>query len=403
MSVPKFSVIVPTYNRAGLLKLALESIHAQDYDDFGVIVLDNASTDDTPQLMQTITAHDPRVTHVRHPQNIGLWRNWNLAFELNRSPYISTFHDDDIMLSGFLRETANVLDQHPSVGSVLVQVEYIDQSGKVFGTQDVGDLPDGLMSGLCLLELAVDGRHQGIFPPNIVFRASAARDAGPIISPHTHHQQDLNFYNRVAARHDVFFLRKILAQYRMHSGSETERQARELTGHTWYGECAERIDAIAYLMRTPRANDPQYRQWLARRLRYLHAHQSAAIHPLIPAMFHAWETRVAMIQEHLEAIIPAGESFILIDDSQLAFPSDWKDRKVIPFLERDGIYWGAPDTDDQAIDNLNRRIQSGTRWLVFAWPSFWWRDRYWRFYRNVTDRFSCRFSTSNLEVFELTP
>src|SRR5262245_47867830 len=114
MSVPKFSVIIPTYNRAALLKLALQSILAQDYDDFGVIVLDNASTDDTPQLMQSIMARDPRVQHVRHPQNIGLWKNWNLAFELNRSPYISTFHDDDIMLPGYLRETADVLDRHPS-------------------------------------------------------------------------------------------------------------------------------------------------------------------------------------------------------------------------------------------------------------------------------------------------
>lgn len=402
MTEPQVSVIVPTYNRPRLLRLALESILAQDYRDFGVIVLDNASTDDTQQLVQKFMSEDSRVRYVRNPENIGLIRNWNRAFELNRSPFVSIFHDDDIMLSGFLSETVAVLERHPTVGFVLVQVEYIDQDGKPSGVQDVGDLPDGLMSGLDLLELAVDGRHQGIFPPNIVFRASAAAAAGPIESPHTNHQVDLNMYNRVAARHDVFFIRRILAQYRMHVGSETERQKRELTGHTWYGESAERIDAIAYLMRSPRAADEQYRRWLARRLLYLHAHQSNAIHPIIPAMYHSWETRVEMVQEQLEKLIPPGDTVIFVDDGQLGMPSEWRGRRLLPFLERDGQYWGPPETDDQAIADLTRLIGAGVRWIVFAWCSFWWLDRYWRFHRFVEKNYSCRLSTPNIVVHELS-
>ncbi|MGH7179448.1 MAG: glycosyltransferase family 2 protein [Tepidisphaeraceae bacterium] len=400
MQAPKITIIVPTYNRPKLLELSLRSILAQDYDDFGVIVLDNHSTDETPRLVQSLMERDRRVRLVRQSQNIGILRNWNSTFSLNPSPYLSIFHDDDIMLPGFVRETVAALEANPTAGFVLVQVQYIDPTGEVTGVQDVGDLPDGLMSGLDLLELAVDGRHQGIFPPNIVMRASAV-DPGLFESPHTICQFDLNLYNRMAARHDVFFIRKPLAQYRRHAVTETARLKQESTATTWYGEIAERIDAIATLLRSGRAADPKYRQWLADRLLYLHAHQSAAIHPSIPMMYHDWDLRVFLASETIEKHVPTGESFILIDDSQLGLGNTFRGRRVLPMIERDGQYWGPPADDSEAIRQLDRLVDSGIKWLVFGWPSYWWLDQYWQFRIHVERRFALRANTPHVLVYQL--
>ncbi len=88
----KVTIAIPTYNRSELLKASLESALAQDYRDYQVLVLDNASNDDTEALVRSFA--DPRITYVRHETNVGMFRNWQLAVELNSSPYLSVLSDD---------------------------------------------------------------------------------------------------------------------------------------------------------------------------------------------------------------------------------------------------------------------------------------------------------------------
>jgi hypothetical protein len=92
---------------------------------------------------------------------------------------------------------------------------------------------------------------------------------------------------------------------------------------------------------------------------------------------------------------------IFVDDQQLGFAPDWEGRQLIPFLERDGVYWGAPLNDDDALAELERQMRAGARWIVFAWPSLWWTDEYRRLHRHLLQHFSCPSSTPNAKVFEL--
>lgn len=401
MNEPKLTVVVLTYNRPGTLVPSLDSILAQDYDDFGVLVMDNCSTDDTPRIVQSYAARDSRVRHVRNEKNIGIARNWNRGLALNTSPYVCVCHDDDLMLSGFLRQTVEVLERHPSVGFVLVQPQFIDQDGIPKDVQDVGNIRDGLMSGIELTELWVNGRGGGIFPPAIVMRRSAVMEALPVESPHTRGFIDLSFYYRMAALHDVYFIRKPLVQYRVHGGSDTELLHREAGATPWYGDVATRIDSIATLLQSPRAADQTYRDWLADRLLYLHKHASAAIHPSIPAMYHSWETRLGMVQGQLLKLTSAGERILLVDDGQLGLSADWNGRLILPFLERDGGYWGPPDDDAHALRELDRMIASGLRWIVIAWPCFWWLDRYWRLRDRLAGSYPCRVDSPHVVAYEL--
>src|SRR5262245_47966560 len=120
MSVPKITVAVLTCNRPSTLRHTLRSVLDQRGVDFGVTVMDNASTDDTPEVVRR-EFPDPRLTYVRNEQNIGIYRNWNRAVSINRSRYLSIFHDDDIMLPGFLAATAAALDAHPTAGFAITQ------------------------------------------------------------------------------------------------------------------------------------------------------------------------------------------------------------------------------------------------------------------------------------------
>ncbi|MDX2097779.1 MAG: glycosyltransferase family 2 protein, partial [Leptolyngbyaceae cyanobacterium bins.59] len=67
--MPTVSILITTYNRSKLLKRAIDSVLAQSFQDFELVVIDDHSTDDTPELMATLT--DPRIRYIRRPENLG--------------------------------------------------------------------------------------------------------------------------------------------------------------------------------------------------------------------------------------------------------------------------------------------------------------------------------------------
>jgi glycosyltransferase involved in cell wall biosynthesis len=125
---PKISVCVPTYNRAPLLRNFLASILNQTFRDFEVIVADNCSTDETPEIVQAFD--DSRLRYVRHDRNIGPFANMNYLIAQARGSYICIVHDDDVYFPAFLERESDMLDRHPAVGMVHCAVYEVDADGR---------------------------------------------------------------------------------------------------------------------------------------------------------------------------------------------------------------------------------------------------------------------------------
>jgi SAM-dependent methyltransferase len=101
------------------------------------------------------------------------------------------------------------------------------------------------------------------------------------------------------------------------------------------------------------------------------------------------------------AIVPPQVPFILVDDAQFgveAIPG----RTGLPFLERDGVWWGRPVDDAEAVSELERLRRSGSGFLIFTWVSFWWLDYYTGFHRYLRSRFRCAQEDDCLIAFDLT-
>lgn len=96
------SVIIPTFNRRRTLRRAILSVLNQEYTDLEVLVMDDGSTDDTPELMATIK--DPRVKYVRLKENRGASRARNAGLRLARGEFIAFQDSDDEWLSGKLEQ-----------------------------------------------------------------------------------------------------------------------------------------------------------------------------------------------------------------------------------------------------------------------------------------------------------
>jgi hypothetical protein len=98
--------------------------------------------------------------------------------------------------------------------------------------------------------------------------------------------------------------------------------------------------------------------------------------------------------------ISVGATYILVDESQTRLGSD-NERRVLPFLENNGEYWGRPGDDDHAISEFERMRAHGCTHIVFAWPAMWWLDYYSGFNEYLRSNYDCMLHNERLVAFDL--
>lgn len=134
---PRVSIGVPVYNGENYLTETLDSILAQTFTDFELIISDNASTDRTEAICRKYAAQDHRIRYLRSASNLGAARNYNRVFELARGEYFKWNGHDDPLAPLFLERCVEVLDQDPGVVLCFARNRAIDERGQDY---DVGAL-----------------------------------------------------------------------------------------------------------------------------------------------------------------------------------------------------------------------------------------------------------------------
>lgn len=227
----KVSVCVPTYNTARYIGETIESILAQTFGDFELVVCDNASTDGTDAVCAKVT--DPRFRYERFEEFVGQAANWNRALGLARSEYVILLHSDDTILPRFLERTVAALESNPDAVLAHCAVELIDGEGKVTGLKKI-DLEDRVDSGDRLARrLLLEGCV--VCPAGVLVRRSAFEAAGAF-TDRIVWGVDWHMWTRLALRGRVVYLAKPLARYRTHSTNGTAgvmATARNGTDEVW--------------------------------------------------------------------------------------------------------------------------------------------------------------------------
>lgn len=114
-----------------------------------------------------------------------------------------------------------------------------------------------------------------------------------------------------------------------------------------------------------------------------------------------WLGTLQRAREEIESLVPLGGTFIFVDENQWGREPVTEGRLPIPFLEKDGEYWGPPASDDAARAELERLHQAGAEFLVFAWPAFWWLDHFAEFRRYLEHTYRRIWRNQRLDVFDL--
>ena len=125
-SAPLMSVVIPAYNYGRYLRRCVQSVLDQGIDDVEVLVLDNASTDETPRVMAEFAA-DPRVRYMRNRYNYGPGYNWGNGLWVACGRYFTFLSADDYFNLGHLSRLLNVLQAHPEVKVGYTSIRWVDE------------------------------------------------------------------------------------------------------------------------------------------------------------------------------------------------------------------------------------------------------------------------------------
>ena len=152
--MPKVSVIIPTCNRAGFLRGAIDSVLSQTFQDFEIVVVDDASTDNTPEIVACF--HDQRIKFIRHKSRKGAAIARNTGITNSKCDYIAFLDDDDEWFPEKLAKQMAVMLASPPRGGVscIPAIDLVDRaSGKIKGQMiptKSGDLSEALLIDNCI-------------------------------------------------------------------------------------------------------------------------------------------------------------------------------------------------------------------------------------------------------------
>ncbi len=184
--MPRFTIGIPTYNRAGLLLRAIETALDQSWPDVEVIVSDDASTDETPEVAHSF---GDRVRYHRNARNIGSWQNFVKVAELAGGEYFSWLQDDDLVHRDFARRATQAMARDDDV-AVYAAFEVEGPSATVFYRPLLYGPPiplDWMRSELRIIDGTVIAPisffASFVNPPAVAFRTSILRKAIQYVDP----------------------------------------------------------------------------------------------------------------------------------------------------------------------------------------------------------------------------
>lgn len=164
-NTPKVSVLIPSFNYGIFLPEAIDSVLAQTYDAFELIIVDNCSTDNTVEIVEEYIKKDSRIKLHVNEVNIGMYRNYNQALLLAQGEYIKFLNADDKFHVELLEKFVKILDDYPTVSLVTSHRQYFGDKKDILFTPFLGVQPGREM----IIETLIDCNWVGE-PTTVMFR-----------------------------------------------------------------------------------------------------------------------------------------------------------------------------------------------------------------------------------------
>ena len=248
MDKPLISVCIPTYNGAKYLRECIDSVLAQTFTEFEVLVVDDCSSDETVHIIQEYATQDSRIRLIVNEHNLGLVGNWNKCVELAQGEWIKFVFQDDLIEPDCLKQMLAFSQARiPIIASrrrYVFEAEITNDTRKKYKNVEsfsINFLVPGLteISAKNFCEATLD--HLGTNfvgePVALMLHRSIFYRFG-IFNPYLTHFCDIELWTRVAINTGISYIPETLAKFRVHNSSLSSRH---LTTQKYRGLLLDRL------------------------------------------------------------------------------------------------------------------------------------------------------------------
>ncbi|WP_046758389.1 glycosyltransferase family 2 protein [Kordia jejudonensis] len=209
--MPLFSVIIPLYNKAMYIQETIESVLQQRFTDFEIIVVNDASTDESVQLVKNIS--DPRISIIENPQNLGLSATRNVGISHASGTVIALLDADDIWLPNYLKTIKHLYETFPEASLYGTDYSEIYTSNEAIAPKkNISSALKG--TAFVVPDFFEANMFQPIFNPScLAFKKSICSD-GNFFNPKITFSEDIDFYIKYGSKHKVAYHYEALVSMR---------------------------------------------------------------------------------------------------------------------------------------------------------------------------------------------
>lgn len=296
---PEVSLCIPTFNDAATLADALRSATSQRGRDIEILVLDNASTDETPRLVAALAGSDARIRYLRHPENLGMAGNFNAAIRHSIGRNVLLLCADDALEAGCVERMAGALDERRDASMVVCGRWICDERLQPRRVHRLRGRPSLVDGGTLMRECFAYGNRIGE-PSAVMFRREMA---GPGFDDRYSQVLDLVMWFRLLERGPAVVLPEPLCRIRTHPGQQSVRNIESgrvlLDKQRFFREFAPRLSRTLGFMETL-SWDARMASTCARTPGARDAVPAEVFHPglyrwaLAPAARAGWAARTAL-------------------------------------------------------------------------------------------------------------
>jgi glycosyltransferase involved in cell wall biosynthesis len=209
--LPLVSIVTPTFNQCRFVRDTIESVLEQSYSRVEYLVIDDGSTDGTPQILAEYTG---RIEWESQP-NMGQTPTINKGWQRSRGEIVTWLNSDDTLLPGALEKIVAYFGEHPEVDIVFGDTIFTDENGT--------PIERSKSRGVFDYQTFVAECDNPIPQPSAFIRRRVVDQTG-FLDPHYYYFMDWDFWLRAGLKHKIAYLPEPLSTYRLHSESKTIAQ-----------------------------------------------------------------------------------------------------------------------------------------------------------------------------------
>ena len=367
------SIVINNYNYGRFLKPCIDSALNQSFGNTEVIVVDDGSTDNSREI---ISSYGKKVTAVLQ-KNQGQASAFNSGFAQSRGDVIIFLDADDILLPMAVENALPFFDD-PEVVKVQWPLSIINVQGRLRNRtipDKVSSIPEGDLREAVIKQ----GPTNYVWPPTS--GNAWSREFLSKILPMARENLRLGADNYLFEAAPFFGLIKTIKSpqscYRLHEKNYWQTKQFDEKLKSQLSFCEHYFPILSQLCENIGVS-VNLGDW----------------------QVNSWWYKLNRAVQKLDELIPSGEPFVLVDDAIWGMEVN-SVRHPIPFLEKEGKFWGYPPNDETAIQELERLRQVGAKKIVFVWSAFWWLEYYSEFHHYLRTNFDCLYQDECIIVFDL--